>query len=39
MAVPVRTPGWRADGLEKVLGQARYTADLALPGMLHAQFV
>ncbi|TMD14745.1 MAG: xanthine dehydrogenase family protein molybdopterin-binding subunit [Chloroflexi bacterium] len=39
MSVPVGAPGWRADGLEKVLGQARYTADLALPGMLYARFV
>ena len=29
----------RADGLPKVTGQARYTADLALPGMLHAAFL
>ena len=26
----------RADGLPKVTGQARYAADLTLPGMLHA---
>ncbi|HTI65207.1 MAG TPA: xanthine dehydrogenase family protein molybdopterin-binding subunit [Gemmatimonadaceae bacterium] len=26
----------RADALEKVTGQARYTADVQLPGMLHA---
>lgn len=26
----------RGDGLEKVTGQARYTADLVLPGMLQA---
>lgn len=29
----------RADGLEKVTGQSRYTADLALPGMLTARFL
>ncbi|MGQ0670675.1 MAG: xanthine dehydrogenase family protein molybdopterin-binding subunit [Actinomycetota bacterium] len=29
----------RADGLPKVSGQARYTADLAVPGMLHARFL
>ncbi len=29
----------RADGLEKVTGQARYTADLVLPGMLEARFL
>lgn len=29
----------RADGPEKVSGQARYTADLTLTGMLHARFV
>ena len=29
----------RADGVAKVSGQARYTADLAVPGMLHARFV
>ncbi|MFN8497891.1 MAG: xanthine dehydrogenase family protein molybdopterin-binding subunit [Anaerolineae bacterium] len=28
-----------ADGLEKVTGQARYSADSALPGMLHARLV
>src|SRR5512146_80580 len=26
----------RADALEKVTGEARYTADVQLPGMLHA---
>jgi CO/xanthine dehydrogenase Mo-binding subunit len=29
----------RADGLEKVTGQGRYTADLVLPGMLHASLL
>ena len=29
----------RADGLEKVTGQGRYTADLVLPGMLEARFL
>jgi CO/xanthine dehydrogenase Mo-binding subunit len=29
----------RADGLDKVTGQGRYTADLVLPGMLHAAFL
>jgi CO/xanthine dehydrogenase Mo-binding subunit len=29
----------RADGLEKVTGQARYTADLTLPGMLEGRFL
>lgn len=29
----------RADGLEKVTGQGRYTADLALPGMLEGRFL
>ena len=31
------TPRW--DGQEKVTGQARYTADMQLPGMLYAKFV
>ena len=29
----------RADGLPKVTGQARYAADLSMPGMLHAAFL
>jgi CO/xanthine dehydrogenase Mo-binding subunit len=29
----------RRDGLEKVSGEARYTADLAFTGLLHARFV
>jgi CO/xanthine dehydrogenase Mo-binding subunit len=29
----------RFDGVEKVTGQGRYTADLTLPGMLHAAFL
>jgi len=29
-------PAPRKDGLERVRGEARYTADLRLPGMLHA---
>lgn len=28
----------RSDGMEKVTGQARYTADMQLPGMAHAAF-
>ncbi len=44
-------PGWigersivgarttRIDGVQRVTGQARYTQDIALPGMLHARFV
>lgn len=31
-------PFIRADGVEKVRGEARYTADLVLPGMAHAAF-
>ena len=29
----------RADGIPKVTGQARYTADLSIPGMLEASFL
>ncbi|HLE45145.1 MAG TPA: molybdopterin cofactor-binding domain-containing protein, partial [Methylomirabilota bacterium] len=29
----------RADGIPKVTGQARYTADLSVPGLLHAKFL
>jgi CO/xanthine dehydrogenase Mo-binding subunit len=29
----------RADGIEKVTGQARYTADLVFPGMLEGRFL
>ena len=29
----------RSDGLPKVTGQARYAADLTLPGMTHAAFL
>jgi xanthine dehydrogenase YagR molybdenum-binding subunit len=32
----VGRPATRADGLERATGQAVYTADLKLPGMLHA---
>jgi CO/xanthine dehydrogenase Mo-binding subunit len=32
----VGRPAPRKDGLERVRGEARYTADLRLPGMLHA---
>ena len=39
MPVQFRSTGWRADGIEKVTGEGRYTADLTLPGMLHARFV
>ncbi|HYM49579.1 MAG TPA: molybdopterin cofactor-binding domain-containing protein, partial [Candidatus Limnocylindrales bacterium] len=39
MALETRPRTWRADGVEKVTGQGRYTADLTLPGMLHAAFV
>ncbi len=31
-------PFVRPDGVEKVTGRGRYTADLALPGQLHAKF-
>ncbi|HSS59053.1 MAG TPA: xanthine dehydrogenase family protein, partial [Solirubrobacteraceae bacterium] len=39
MATILGKPYVRADGPEKVTGQGRYTADLALPGMLHARFL
>ncbi|MGE3271479.1 MAG: xanthine dehydrogenase family protein molybdopterin-binding subunit, partial [Chloroflexota bacterium] len=29
----------RVDGAEKVTGQARFTADLRIPGLLHARLV
>jgi 4-hydroxybenzoyl-CoA reductase subunit alpha len=29
----------RKDALEKVKGEARYTSDIQLPGMLHARFL
>jgi CO/xanthine dehydrogenase Mo-binding subunit len=32
----VGTPAPRADGYERARGEARYTADIRLPGMLHA---
>jgi xanthine dehydrogenase YagR molybdenum-binding subunit len=32
----VGRPAPRTDGLERVRGEARYTADIRLPGMLHA---
>ena len=32
----VGRPAARVDGLQRARGEARYTADLALPGMLHA---
>ena len=32
----VGQPAARVDGLQRARGEARYTADLALPGMLHA---
>jgi CO/xanthine dehydrogenase Mo-binding subunit len=36
----VRDTGFiRADGLGKVTGEGRYTADLSLPGMAHAKFL
>ncbi len=35
----VGKPTPRLDGLLKVTGRARYTADIALPGMLHARVV
>jgi CO/xanthine dehydrogenase Mo-binding subunit len=39
MTATASRPGYiRADGLAKVTGQARYAADLALPGLLHAAF-
>ena len=31
-------PYVRSDGIEKVTGTGRYTADLVLPGQLHAKF-
>ncbi len=33
------TDEWRVEGRDKVSGAARYTADVKLPGMLHAAFV
>ncbi|HLB04506.1 MAG TPA: molybdopterin cofactor-binding domain-containing protein, partial [Gaiellaceae bacterium] len=39
MSTVLSKPFIRADGLEKVTGQGRYTADLSLPGMLHASFL
>ena len=36
-AIGKSTP--RIDGVEKVTGQARYTADLRIPGLLHARLV
>ena len=39
IATQVRARFIRADGLEKVTGQGRYTADLVLSGMLHGRFV
>ncbi len=30
---------WRHDGVAKVKGDARYTADLSVPGMLHAELL
>ena len=35
--VGARTP--RIDGAQRVTGRARYTTDIALPGMLHARFL
>ncbi|MGH3114247.1 MAG: hypothetical protein ACRDOP_12380, partial [Gaiellaceae bacterium] len=32
----VGRPAARVDGLQRARGEARYTADLVLPGMLHA---
>ena len=29
----------RIDGLEKVTGQAKFTVDMAMPGMLHGKFL
>ncbi len=39
MSTEVGQKYMRADGLEKVTGQGRYTADLVLPGMLEARFL
>jgi len=40
MSRPAGTANYvRADGLEKVTGQARYAADLLLPGMLEGRFL
>ncbi|HHY94865.1 MAG TPA: xanthine dehydrogenase family protein molybdopterin-binding subunit [Firmicutes bacterium] len=36
---PIGTGVRRVDGLEKVTGQARFVADMLLPGMLHARVV
>ncbi len=33
------TPEWRVEGRDKVTGAAKYAADIARPGMLHAAFV
>ena len=35
----MRTEYRRGDGVEKVTGQARYAADLMLPGMLEGRLV
>ena len=35
----LETPEWRIEGRDKVTGAARYAADIARPGMLHAAFV
>ena len=37
--VPVPPPAVRPDGIEKVTGTARYVADLARPGLLHAKLL
>jgi CO/xanthine dehydrogenase Mo-binding subunit len=39
MAEVTRTRFVRADGVAKVTGQARYVADLTMPGLLHARFL
>jgi CO/xanthine dehydrogenase Mo-binding subunit len=39
MATVFDSPEFRLDGPLKVTGRARYTADLQLPGLLHARFL
>jgi CO/xanthine dehydrogenase Mo-binding subunit len=34
----LETPEWRVEGRDKVIGAARYAADVTRPGMLHAAF-
>ncbi|HXF82396.1 MAG TPA: xanthine dehydrogenase family protein molybdopterin-binding subunit [bacterium] len=39
MSTVIGRPTRRIEGLEKITGAARYTEDLALPGMLHARLL